>query len=1132
MSALTHTTSAVSSPTVSGELELDAPVLAPHLDDQFDPEIAFDGTNFWVVFVEQKYSGRAEIRGVRISPLGHVLDPKGIRLASLTWLHPSSFIPVDVSIACITGQCLVSYSAYWDYGPYETRAFRIDADGNRLEQQDMVVEIGGLYPKVATDGANYLVAVRAGGSGGYELRARRISAGGQFMEAQPFVIASSQRRLWLADIAFGQSTYLLTYVEGQSPYDHNAVRVSTAGAVLDPGGISLCTQCGGRLSMVAGAGKFLVTRPGSTGLHGQFITEDGVIDPQTFSPAGVRFSKALTYDGHSFVVSWPTLGGIVTSRLSDTGALLDPTPRQVATRLGRSGVGLSAASDGHKTLMVWNVRELLSGLNLYAARISRSGAILDSGGFIPYGQDSRRSMVELATNGDGYFAAWSDDRNGSMDIYGVRLDETGAALQASPMAIGTDPAFDALIGVASDGSDYLVVWRNALYSRLWAHRIDGATGAVLDHFEIEVGLESAPRGNVVFGAGHYLVIGKPSPQSGMHAVRIAPDGEVLGASTAEVVPPEASSSEVATVYGGHHFMVAYAQDDKIFAVPVDHRGIPGTPVQVAVTLPAATDIEYVSVAFDGDHFLVGWAEDTWSNSLVRLARIDATGNLIQTGLANPSELDTRGDKLALSGDKSATLFLQDHVNPGGSQPHNLEAAVVGNQTTAEPPFVLAASDMPHNRLESAASTRPGSHLVAYTRETDFGERRLYARRVEIPLPFAAHSQSVFTREETPVRVDLSGHDPDGGALTFSLASQPAHGTFTGTLPALTYIPDPDFVGTDVFEFAVTNPQGATDTARVWVTVDAVNDAPEALDDSFSTHEDAPIEIDVLANDTDVEDVTVHRASLCSFAEHGELIELGEGRYRYEPERHFVGTDSFCYEAFDSEGLRAEATVTIEVTPVNDVPSFIAPTPREGTRYELRAGDVVEFQIAASDVEDAVLTYGVDPLPPTANFSAQTGEFRWQPTWREAGEYRLTLFAEEAVGTRITRHIEVAVQIEDADADGIPDDLDNCPQTANADQFDNDADDLGDVCDPDDDDDSIDDVEDACPFDAGGDIDGCPVGEPDISDPDAGDAGDEDDHRPGGSSGGCSAGGDAAPPVGWALLVGLIFLGFIRQTSET
>ncbi len=62
---------------------------------------------------------------------------------------------------------------------------------------------------------------------------------------------------------------------------------------------------------------------------------------------------------------------------------------------------------------------------------------------------------------------------------------------------------------------------------------------------------------------------------------------------------------------------------------------------------------------------------------------------------------------------------------------------------------------------------------------------------------------------------------------------------------------------------------------------------------------------------------------------------------------------------------------------------------------------------------------------------------------------------------------VAIITPDADMDGIPDAVDNCPNTSNADQADADADGIGDVCDADDDNDGVNDESDLCPGTASG-----------------------------------------------------------------
>jgi hypothetical protein len=59
-------------------------------------------------------------------------------------------------------------------------------------------------------------------------------------------------------------------------------------------------------------------------------------------------------------------------------------------------------------------------------------------------------------------------------------------------------------------------------------------------------------------------------------------------------------------------------------------------------------------------------------------------------------------------------------------------------------------------------------------------------------------------------------------------------------------------------------------------------------------------------------------------------------------------------------------------------------------------------------------------------------------------------------------------IADTDGDGLPDNSDNCPATANADQANTDQDGTGDACDPDDDNDGVQDAADNCPVVANAD----------------------------------------------------------------
>ena len=66
----------------------------------------------------------------------------------------------------------------------------------------------------------------------------------------------------------------------------------------------------------------------------------------------------------------------------------------------------------------------------------------------------------------------------------------------------------------------------------------------------------------------------------------------------------------------------------------------------------------------------------------------------------------------------------------------------------------------------------------------------------------ANDLSLTTAFQTAVAANLTGSDPDGDALTFSVVSNTTHGNLTGTAPALTYTPNNAFSGQDSFIFKV------------------------------------------------------------------------------------------------------------------------------------------------------------------------------------------------------------------------------------------------------------------------------------------------------------------------------------------
>ena len=103
-------------------------------------------------------------------------------------------------------------------------------------------------------------------------------------------------------------------------------------------------------------------------------------------------------------------------------------------------------------------------------------------------------------------------------------------------------------------------------------------------------------------------------------------------------------------------------------------------------------------------------------------------------------------------------------------------------------------------------------------------------------PPTAANVSASGAEDAQIGWTPSVSDADAGAtLTCSIASQPAHGSASvaANCSSGSYTPAANYNGADSFSYRVSD-GSATDDGTVSVTVTAVNDAPTAGNDSYST----------------------------------------------------------------------------------------------------------------------------------------------------------------------------------------------------------------------------------------------------------------------------------------------------------
>jgi uncharacterized repeat protein (TIGR01451 family)/gliding motility-associated-like protein len=191
-------------------------------------------------------------------------------------------------------------------------------------------------------------------------------------------------------------------------------------------------------------------------------------------------------------------------------------------------------------------------------------------------------------------------------------------------------------------------------------------------------------------------------------------------------------------------------------------------------------------------------------------------------------------------------------------------------------------------------------------------------------PPVANADTNSTQVNVPVDGNVlpNDYDPDGDPIVVTANTNPTNGSViinpNGTY---TYTPNLDFVGEDTFEYTICDngTPPLCDTAVVTIQVlDTTQNITHAVDDSYFTQINSPINANVLDNDTDPEghDQTVDISiSPSSGPTNGSVVLNADGTFTYTPNFGYFGPDSFVYSIFDNGSPVAtdSATVTILIS---------------------------------------------------------------------------------------------------------------------------------------------------------------------------------------------------------------------------
>ncbi|CAN2041087.1 hypothetical protein GMMP15_270010 [Candidatus Magnetomoraceae bacterium gMMP-15] len=212
---------------------------------------------------------------------------------------------------------------------------------------------------------------------------------------------------------------------------------------------------------------------------------------------------------------------------------------------------------------------------------------------------------------------------------------------------------------------------------------------------------------------------------------------------------------------------------------------------------------------------------------------------------------------------------------------------------------------------------------------------------------ARQAEKLTTQEDQSLDINFNITDNDNSEDILSeVTIQPLHGSVSGNLPDLLYIPYENYNGADSFTVEVGDGI-AVSTLEIEIVIEPVNDAPFAYDEQVSVIEDESVNITLKGND--VENDTLSYTVTVS-PPNGQLS--GINPVCYTPNANYNGFDTFSFKSNDKQADSEPATVTINIIAINDAPVAIS----EGSGITTYGDNPADGNLIAEDVDNDTLTY--------------------------------------------------------------------------------------------------------------------------------------------------------------------------------
>lgn len=236
----------------------------------------------------------------------------------------------------------------------------------------------------------------------------------------------------------------------------------------------------------------------------------------------------------------------------------------------------------------------------------------------------------------------------------------------------------------------------------------------------------------------------------------------------------------------------------------------------------------------------------------------------------------------------------------------------------------------------------------------------------LPAP-TANNQSVATNFNTSKAFALTGSDPLGLTLTYSVLTPPAHGNLTGTAPNLTYAPNSGYTGADSLTFKVNNGYVDSPSATVDITVNSPTN-PTAQNQTVAITFNTPKAIILAASDPNNLPLTY---SIISGPSHG-VLSGSAPNMTYTSNTGYVGADSLTFKANNGFVDSNVAMINIAVN--------LPPAPTANPQSVATAFNTAKsITLSATDPTGLTLTYAITGNPSHGTLSGSGASQTYTPS---------------------------------------------------------------------------------------------------------------------------------------------------------